>query len=362
MLRSVILLLPLLLLKYDTILASGIPADSIPALKEVFADHFIMGASVSPVNIKSEEGSILLRHFNSMTTENVMKMGPIHPEENRYDWSGADSIMAFARRNGIRFRGHTLVWHKQAPEWMFRESDGSIVTREHLLQRLKAHIFTVAGRYKGQVYAWDVVNEAISDDPALFYTKTPFSTIIGEEFIELAFRWAHEADPNALLFYNDYKETDPVKRKKIIEMVTGLKKKGVPIHGIGMQGHWSIYQPSAEVLENTLSDYSRLGLVIHVTELDISIWPGEPERREKRPSDADDRLTDTRDRMQQEQYRMIFDKFRKYSTYIDAVTFWNITDRHSWLDEWPVRGRKDHPLLFDENLQPKASFWQVVKK
>ena len=334
--------------------------DSIPSLREVFSKRFIVGASIAPSNTLGREGDLLKRHFGSLTTENVLKMAPVHPEEDRYNWAPADSIVDFARANGIRFRGHTLVWHKQSPEWMFREKDGSRVSRERLLQRLKDHIQTVAGRYRGKVYAWDVVNEAVSDNPAETYTRTPFYEIIGEEFIELAFRWAHEADPGALLFYNDYKETDPVKRAKIIKLVTDLKKKGVPIHGVGLQGHWSIFEPSADVLEATLRDYAATGLLLHITELDISVWPGEPQRREKTERDADDSFTQERDSRQQAQYAMVFEKFGKYVDAIDAVVFWCMSDGHSWLNLWPVRGRKDHPLLFDRDLNPKGSFWRVV--
>jgi len=333
---------------------------AIPSLGKVFEKQFIVGASIAPSNTLGREGALLKKHFTSLTTENVLKMAPVHPEENRYHFAPADSIADFAQANGIRFRGHTLVWHKQCPEWMFREKDGSRVGRERLLQRLKEHIQTVAGRYKGRVYAWDVVNEAISDNPSETYTRTPFYEIIGEEYIELAFRWAHEADPDALLFYNDYKETDSVKRRKIIQLVTDLKKKGVPIHGVGLQGHWSIFEPSAETLEATLRDYAATGLLLHITELDISVWPGEPQRREKSEKDADDSFTEERDRRQQEQYAIVFGKFRKYADAIDAVVFWCMSDGHSWLNHWPVRGRNDHPLLFDRELNPKSSFWRVV--
>jgi endo-1,4-beta-xylanase len=218
----------------------------------------------------------------------------------------------------------------------------------------------VAGRYKGRVYAWDVVNEAISDNPSETYTRTPFYEIIGEEYIELAFRWAHEADPNALLFYNDYRETDPVKRRKIIKLVTDLKNKGVPIHGVGLQGHWSIHDPSADVLEATLRDYAATGLLLHITELDVSVWSDEMQRREKSDVYEKDAFTEEMDRLQQEQYTMVFEKFRKYADAIDAVIFWCLSDGHSWLNNWPVRGRKDHPLLFDRQLNPKSSFWRVV--
>jgi endo-1,4-beta-xylanase len=337
-----------------------IASDTIPSLKEVFREKFMIGASVSPKNIYSAEGDILRKHFNSLTAENVMKMGLIHPEPNRYAWAGPDSIIAFARAHGMKLRGHTLVWHKQTPNWLFRESDGSTVSKEKLLQRLKDHIFSVAGRYRGQIYAWDVLNEAISDDPRTFYTRTPFMEICGEEFIEKIFRWAHEADPEALLFYNDYRETDPVKRKKIIEMVTRLRDKGVPIHGIGLQGHWSIHSLKEQELEACLKDFAATGLILHITELDLSVWPGEPERREIRPEDNVNAYSKQNAAKQDALYGMIFSKFLKYSNAIQSVTFWNITDRHSWLDEWPVRGRKDHPLLFDANLQPKFAFWKVV--
>lgn len=342
--------------------ANGQSADTIPSLREVFRNKFLIGASVSPTNIHSAEGEVLKKHFNSLTAENVMKMGVIHPEPNRYAWSGPDSIAAFARAHGMKFRGHTLLWHKQTPNWLFRESDGRTVSKEKLLQRLKEHIFAVAGRYRGQIYAWDVLNEAISDDPGTFYTRTPFMEICGEEFIEKIFRWAHDADPNALLFYNDYRETDPVKRKKIIEMVTRLSDKGVPIHGIGLQGHWSIHSLREDELEACLKDFAATGLILHITELDLSLWPGEPDRRDMRAEDKVNAYTMANANRQDALYGMIFSKFVKYADAIQAVTFWNITDRHSWLDEWPVRGRKDHPLLFDTNLQPKFSFWKVVEQ
>ena len=331
-------------------------SDTIPALREVFREKFLIGAAVSPRNIYSEEGGILRKHFNSLTAENVMKMGLIHPEPNRYAWAGPDSIVAYARVYGMKLRGHTLVWHKQTPSWLFRESDGQKVSKEKLLQRLKEHIFAVAGRYKGQIYAWDVLNEAISDDAGTFFTRTPFMEICGEEFIEKIFRWAHEADPAALLFYNDYGETNPVKRKKIIEMVTTLRRKGVPIHGIGLQGHWSIHHLKVQALEDCLKDFASTGLILHITELDLSVWPGEPDRRDMRPDDNVNAYTKENASKQDSLYGMIFSTFLKYADHIQSVTFWNITDRHSWLDEWPVKGRKDHPLLFDANLQPKFAF------
>lgn len=249
-----------------------------PALRLGFQEQFRIGPAVGPRSTRADEQALLLRHFNSVCTENVLKMGPVHPEEGRYDLA-----------------------------------------------------------------------------------RTPSLEIIGPEYIELAFRRAHEADPDAELYYNDYRETDPVKRGKIIRLVTDLRHRGVPVHGIGLQCHWSVFGPKEAELEVALMEFAATGLPLHITELDVSVWPGEPARREKRSSDADDRLTPERARAQEELYAISFRLFPRHADRIDAVTFWNISDRHSWLDDWPVRGRNDRPLLFDESLRPKPAYWRVVE-
>jgi endo-1,4-beta-xylanase len=220
-----------------------------------------------------------------------------------------------------------------------------------LLARLKEHITTVVGRYKGTIYAWDVVNEAISDKADELYRNSLFYQICGEEFIEKAFEYAHAADPGALLFYNDYNETNPVKRSKIIQMIRKLKAKGVPIHGVGLQAHWSIFEPSRSTLDETLKDFATLGIDMQITEFDISVYakdaPASP-------------YTEDLEAKQTEQYNNCFEAFRKYNKEISAVTFWNISDRSSWLDNFPVRGRKNYPLLFDKDLKPKKAFHAVT--
>ena len=329
-------------------------------LKERYRDYFTIGAAITPMAMRSEEKLLIESQFSGITAENAMKMGPIHPQEFRFNWGPADSLVAFATRNHLRMRGHTLVWHSQTPKWLFEEEDGKQVNKEILLQRIHDHIDSVVGRYKGKIYAWDVVNEAISDQANEFYRSSPFYQICGEEYIEKAFQWAHAADPDALLFYNDYNEIDPVKRKKIIEMVTRLRAKGVPIHGIGLQAHWSIFSPSEQVLENTLEDFSRVGLPLHITELDISVYKKEG-RRDRIPSDSLTAYTPEREALQVVMYERIFAAFRKYRSSIRSVTFWNISDRRSWLDNYPVVGRKDHPLLFDAALHPKKAFYKVIQ-
>ncbi len=230
-----------------------------------------------------------------------------------------------------------------------------------LLQRLKDHIFAVAGRYKGKVYAWDVVNEVISDKPDEVYRPSLFYQIAGEEFIEKAFQFAHEADPKALLFYNDYNEISDIKRAKIIKMVKEMREKGVPIQGIGLQAHWAVNEPTKEKLEQTLADFSTLNLPIHITELDISVYPKEHNSRDRKAEDYDTQFTPEKKKKQEEVYQYIFEIFRKYKKNITAITFWNISDRRSWLDNFPVRNRKDYPLLFDKDLKNKEAFWRVVK-
>lgn len=335
--------------------------DSTKGLKDYYVSCFPIGVAVSPKALKTDEAQLVLQHFNSITAENAMKMGPIHPKENEYYWRDADSIVAFAQRNNLKMRGHTLLWHNQTPSWLFVDNSSNAVSREVLLERLKDHITTVVSRYKGRVYAWDVVNEAVSDKREEYLRPSKWMQIIGEEYIAKAFQWAHAADPDAQLFYNDYNEISPVKREKIFRLVKGLKDAGVPIHGVGLQAHWAVNEPSREQLDSTLKHFSELGLKMQITELDISVYAKEHDARERKPEDANAAFTPEREQQQLEKYKLSFELFRKYKKHITGVTFWNISERYSWLDNFPVRGRKDYPLLFDKDLKPKKAYWEVVK-
>ena len=328
-------------------------------LKDYFS--IPIGVAVMPNNLSGDEGQLVLQQFASVTPENSMKMAPIHPEENRYNWTNADSIVLFAKRHGLKMRGHTLCWHNQVPRWMFLDNDGKTVSKEILLQRLKDHITTVVSRYKGKIYAWDVVNEAISDRPDEYLRNTPWLQICGEEYIARAFEWAHAADPDALLFYNDYNEISASKREKIFRLVKSLKDAGVPIHGVGLQGHWAINEPSREQLDSTIKRLGELGLKMQITEMDISVYPKEHNARQRKPEDADTTFSAEKEAKQLEIYKTCFEVFKKYKDKISAITFWNISDRHSWLDNFPVQGRKDYPLLFDKNLKPKKVYGEVTK-
>ncbi len=330
-------------------------------LKDYYAGFFDIGVAVSPRALKSDESSLIEKNFNSLTAENVMKSQVIHPKEDVYEWKFADSIVAYAQGHGMKVRGHTLIWHNQTPAWLFTTADGKLVTKEVMLERMRSHIHTVVSHFKGKVFAWDVVNEAISDKNDEYLRKSKFLEIIGDEYIQKAFEFAHEADPNALLFYNDYNEIDSIKRSKIVRLITSLKKAGVPIHGIGLQAHWATNEPARSQLETTLKDFAATGLTMHITELDISVYPKEHNARERKPEDAEQSFTEEKRAKQDEMYAMCFEFFRRYKDSIRSVTFWNISDRHSWLDNFPVKGRKDYPLLFDANLQPKTSYYRVIQ-
>ena len=358
--NHIITLLVLLVFTPRTLPAQQKKEDN-KGLKDYYESYFPIGVAVAPRHLEDPvQRTFILKHFNSLTAENAMKMGPIHPEEGRYNWAGADAIVAFAQENGLKVRGHNLCWHTQAPKWMFINEDGSQVTKEILLKRLKEHIYAVVGRYKGKIYAWDVVNEAISDNPNEFLRNSLWYQICGEDFIAKAFEYAHQADPEAILFYNDYNTEYPEKRTRIYKLLSNLKKAGVPVHAVGLQGHWSVKDPSAEMLSTAIQQYASLGLKVQVTELDVSIYT-DGNIPEKAGTTGLTSFTPELQRLQADQYGKFFNIFRQQKDKLTGVTFWNLSDRYSWLDNFPVRGRKNYPLLFDADLQPKKAYWNVIE-
>ncbi|MGI4734722.1 MAG: endo-1,4-beta-xylanase [Janthinobacterium lividum] len=330
-------------------------------LKDYYKDYFPIGVAVSAQALKNPaETALILQQFNSLTPENDMKMGPIHPEENRYNWGPADAIVDFAQAHQLRVRGHNLCWHEQTPKWLFVDAQGQPVSKVVLLKRLHDHIDAVVKRYKGKIYAWDVVNEAIADDPNQFLRNSDWYKICGEDFIAEAFKYAHAADPKAVLFYNDYNTERPEKRERIYKMLKKLKDAHVPIDAVGLQGHWSLVEPTEQDLRTTIERFASLGLKVQITELDVSVYPWEKDRRAKRPGESD-AYTPEMQQQQSAQYRLFFKVFRDEAKYLTGVTFWNISDHYSWLDTYPVAGRKNYPLLFDEQFKPKQAYYEVVK-
>jgi endo-1,4-beta-xylanase len=356
------ILFPLVLISMLPVLAlAQQKSTGTKGLKDFYQNYFPIGVAVTPGQLKdSAQRNLIVTHFNSLTAENAMKMGPIHPEEDRYDWEGADAIVNFAVKNRLKVRGHNLCWHSQTPKWIFHDQNGALVTKSVLLARLKQHINAVVGRYKGKIYAWDVVNEAVSDNPKEFLRNSLWYQICGEDFIAKAFEYAHEADPKAILFYNDYNTEYPGKREKVYRLIKRMVEAGVPIHAVGLQGHWSIKDPSEEMLKAAIAQYASLGIKVQITELDLSVYT-DGNNSGKAGVTKDIAFSPQVQEQQANQYGRLFNVFRQFKGTVTGITFWNLSDRSSWLDNFPVRGRKNYPLLFDEALQPKKAYFKVIE-
>ena len=327
---------------------------STTALKDTYKDKFMIGVAVNPRNITDPmQSALVCREFNSITSENDMKPQPTEPAQGKFNWTGADRVANFARQNGIKLRGHCLVWHNQIGDWIYTDKKGQEVSKKELLKRIRKHITTVVKRYKDVVYCWDVVNEAITDDPHAedYFRQSRLYKIAGDDFIREAFRAARKADKKALLFYNDYNECDPVKSRRIAEMVYKMKADGVPIDGIGMQAHYNIYEPSTDDIDRAIRLYKDVVKHIHVTELDVRV-NREMGGQLKFKKDAGV-ITDSIRHLQELQYAKLFKIFRSHSDVIDCVTFWNLSDRDSWLDV------KNYPLPFDEKYRPKPVYYMI---
>jgi GH35 family endo-1,4-beta-xylanase/enterochelin esterase-like enzyme len=342
------------------LLAIGTTSTMAQGLKDAYKDYFTIGVAVNSRNVTdAAQMELIKKEFNSITAENDMKVALIQPKEGEFHWENADKIANFCRQNGIKLRGHNLCWHSQFADWMFTDKKGNPVKKEVFYARLKKHIQAVVTRYKDIIYCWDVVNEAMADQafswpghPANPYRESKLYKLCGDEFIAKAFQFAHEADPNALLFYNDYNAADPGKRDRIFNMVKKMKDAGVPIDGIGMQGHYNIYGPSEEDIDAAITKYATIVKHIHFTELDLrtNMEQGgqlQFSRGEAKP------MAPYLQTLQEDQYARIFRIFRKHADVIDNVTFWNLGDKDSWL------GVNNHPLLFDENYKPKKSYYVV---
>lgn len=324
----------------------------ITPIREVFADDFPVGAAVEPFQLKKAEGALLRYHFSSLTAENAMKFKTIHPKEDQYKFEGADKIVDFANRYNMKVRGHTLVWHHPAEiaHWVFVGKDGSQKSREEILATLEDHINTVVKRYKGDVYAWDVVNEPmdVSEDDNM--RRTMWYNRVGPDYVEKAFEMAHKADPDALLFLNEYDTYKAKKRDAMYEFVKSLKEKGVPIHGVGMQVHISNGQPTIESLAETIQKFRELDLQIHITELDISMYAHEYEDIDTPP--------ESHKIHQAHRYQKIFKLARENKDVVTNVTFWGFHNGHTWLSSQ----KKDWPLPFDKEYQHTLAYEGIVQK
>jgi endo-1,4-beta-xylanase len=313
-------------------------------------DYFYVGVAIPTSFIDNQKKADLIkRHFNSVTAENDMKWSSIQSTEGTFTFTNADKIVAFAEANGMRVRGHCLCWHNQVPSWIFKDGQAT-ASKKLVLQRLRTHITTVMTHFKGKVYAWDVVNEAIDDGNSIYRTSLWYN-ICGEDYIIEAFKAARAADPDAKLFYNDYTAIDPTKSDKIYNLLAKLKEQDL-VDGIGLQGHWNISYPSGSLISNAFTKYKSLGIELQITELDVSVYTSN--------SDPESEYTDFIAQKQSVAYGSYFLEFRSFKDALTGVTFWGLADDYTWLDNFPVAGRKNYPLLFDVNLDPKPAYFEII--
>ena len=342
-------------------------------LKDALKDKFLIGVAMNEAQITEADSSsvaIIKNHFNSITAENCMKSEELQPVEGEFNFKLADQFVKFGEENNMYIIGHTLVWHSQAPKWFFTDATGKDVTREVLIERMKNHIFTVVGRYKGKVKGWDVVNEAFEDDGS--WRNSKFYQIIGEDYIRLAFQFAHEADPDADLYYNDYSMSHEGRRNTVVKMVKDLKSQGVRIDGVGLQGHMDMVFPDLDEFEKSMLAFAETGVKLMITELDVTVLPrpgidvgaeisASFEYQQKLNPYAEG-LPDSVSIALNNRYNDIFKLFLKHSDILERVTLWGVYDGQSWRNNWPVRGRTDYPLIFDRNFQPKPVVKSIVEE
>jgi endo-1,4-beta-xylanase len=351
-------------------LPGAAPAQS--TLKDAFTNNFRVGAALNTSVFTGEnkaEASIVETQFNTISPENVLKWESVHPAAGKYDFSLADRYVEFGVKNKMFIVGHNLIWHSQTPDWVFHNADGTPANRETLLARMREHIATVVGRYRGKIGGWDVVNEALNSDGTL--RNSQWRKIIGDDYIAKAFEFAHEADPKAELYYNDYSCEDLPKRTGALALLKSLQAQGVKIRGMGLQGHYRLDGPPVSDVDETISAIAKLGLKVMITELDIDVLPTATDVRSadvsftfKGRAELNPYTNGLPDSVQQQlaqRYADLFFVFVKHRGEVTRVTFWGVADGDSWLNEWPVQGRTSYPLLFGRDGKIKPAFTSVLK-
>jgi len=346
--------------------AGASSTQAIPSLKQTFKNDFAIGAALnSEQTLQKEPNAKVLvpEQFDAITPENIMKAEVIHPEWNRYNFELADSIVAYGKAHHMIVNGHTLIWHNQLPAFL-----RGMKNADSVRQYFENHISTVAGRYDEKVYSWDVVNEALNEDGTM--RKTIFLENLGEDYVVEAFRLAQKAAPHTKLYYNDYNIEQPKKRGGAIELIKKIQAAGVRIDGVGIQGHWRTYNVPLADIEQSIKDFSALGIEVMFTELDLSVLPSPGEVTADVTQTAEynakmnpyvNGLPDSMVEKQTKNYEALFRMFEKYKDKISRVTFWGVNDGQSWLNNWPIRGRTNYPLLFDRQFKPKPAFYKVIE-
>ncbi len=360
---------------FSTLLLSAFLSTSCNAqekgLKDVAKDKFLIGAAVNVNQVKGKDPKcieLLDKHFNSIVAENCMKSEEIHPQENVYNFTEADEFVNFGKKHNMTIIGHCLVWHSQLAKWFCVDKDGKNVSADVLKKRLKDHITTIVTRYKGQIKGWDVVNEAIESDGS--WRNSKFYQILGEEFIPLAFQYAHEADPDAELYYNDYGMSDKGRRDSVVKLVKMLKDRGLRIDGVGMQCHVGLDYPEITEFQKSVDAFKAAGVKIMITEMDMSALPtinrganvADKVEFEKKLNPYPKGLPEEVSEQWNNRMTEFFNLFFKNADVITRVTAWGVIDSDSWKNNWPMRGRIDYPLLFERNYEPKPFVKDLINK
>ena len=346
-------------------------ADGAKTMREAFADKFLIGTALSTRQVmsKNEELQALIKNqFSAVVAENCMKAESLQPEEGKFNFTDGDRLCDLAEKNGQVVTGHCLIWHSQCAEWFFTDKEGKTVSPEVLKQRMKDHIYTVVKRYKGKIKGWDVVNEAIVEDGS--YRKSKFYEILGEEFIPLAFQYAHEADPDAELYYNDYGMDVKGRRDGVVKLIRSLKAKGMRIDAVGMQGHMGMDYPTLPDFEKSMLAFAAEGVKVMITEWDMSALPtvsqsanvSDKVAYEAALNPYPDGLPEDVSKKWNERMKSFFNLFEKHADIVTRVTAWGVTDENSWKNNFPVKGRRDYPLLFDRSYNPKPFVSEMLSK
>jgi endo-1,4-beta-xylanase len=344
----------------------------ISSLKIKFKNDFYIGAAINDAQINGIDTlaiKVLNQEMNTITPENIMKWMYIQPQIDSFDFSMSDKYVSLGEKYNMFIVGHTLLWHSQLAPFMNEVKDSTIMANH-----IKDHINTIVGKYKGRINSWDVVNEALNEDGTL--RESIFLKVMGKNYINMAFKLASEANPEAQLVYNDYNLWKPEKRAGVVRLVKELQANGTKIDGVGMQAHWSLLGPSIEDIENSIIAYSELGVKVMFTELDVTALPnpwdlnGAAVEQDYNKLEGDsimnpypnpETLPDSVQVKIAQRYEDIFKLFLKHKDKIDRVTFWGINDGQSWLNDWPIKGRTNYPLLFDRNFQPKMAYDSIMK-
>ena len=331
------------------------------SLFRLYQPYFKMGTAIDAKHLKNKKiKNIVSQQFNVFSPENDLKPEKIIRDHNQYFFNHADALKQFAIQTNMKFRGHTLVWHQQTPAHFFTDNKGILLSKEALYLKLKNHTKILMDRYGDQVYAWDVVNEALADseERGVFRKeKSKWFEICGEEFVEAAFKLTREIDANAKLYYNDYGLLNPIKQDRLIKMLKALLNKNTPIDGVGIQAHWYI-DTDPEKVNLLIERIKRLGLKIHITELDVSIYK---ENESSKDETAHLVFDEVIEKQQVKLYEDLFKVFVKHADVIELVSFWGVSDKDSWLNYFPIKNRRNYPLLYDDQYQPKAVFKAIQK-